>query len=184
MDRLIDSSRTQEAASCQPPVGSHIAGGGARRYDRPVPDDVHPLRDGDACCAACGHAADVERGVVAAETPGAPLVVRTDETGAPVDLVLVVMPTHGAAAPHVVPLRKAETTLGRGAVCDVVLPSAALSRRQMTLTVRGDALIVADAGSSCGTYLNGARIKEAPLRVGDKVYVADFILMVTAASSV
>ena len=76
-------------------------------------------------------------------------------------------------------IRKDRIVIGRVASGnDIVLPSDNVSRHHCTLEVRADGTVIAsDAGSSNGTFLNGDRIAPAtPLRVGDKLYVGNFLI--------
>ena len=59
--------------------------------------------------------------------------------------------------------------IGRDSSCDIVLPLEHLSRRHVALEVRRGQLFVQDLDSANGTYLNGERVKEAPLKAGDKL---------------
>lgn len=59
--------------------------------------------------------------------------------------------------------------VGRNAACDLVLSDPSVSRKHATLHFRDDRLVVCDEGSSNGTFVNGKRIKERALRVGDVV---------------
>lgn len=61
-------------------------------------------------------------------------------------------------------------SLGRGTDCDLVLPEASVSRKHCEVYFRGgQEWVVKDLGSSNGTWLNGDRIDERPLKSDDKV---------------
>ena len=59
--------------------------------------------------------------------------------------------------------------IGRDASCNIVLPLEHLSRQHVALEVRKGQLFVRDLDSANGTYLNGERVTEAPLKAGDKL---------------
>ncbi|MBK1734778.1 hypothetical protein CKO15_05635 [Halorhodospira abdelmalekii] len=61
------------------------------------------------------------------------------------------------------------TVFGRDSGCDVVLQSAEVSRRHAEVVVEGMGLKVRDLGSANGTYVNGKRVTESPLRGGDEL---------------
>jgi pSer/pThr/pTyr-binding forkhead associated (FHA) protein len=66
------------------------------------------------------------------------------------------------------PLR-GTTVLGRHADCDIRLNNEGISRRHAEIVVTGDGLLVRDIGSSNGTFVNGEKIEEKTLKVGDEV---------------
>jgi len=59
--------------------------------------------------------------------------------------------------------------IGRDSACDIVLPLEHLSRQHVMLELRKGQLFVKDLDSANGTYLNGERVNEAPLKAGDKL---------------
>jgi adenylate cyclase len=68
-------------------------------------------------------------------------------------------------------------TLGRDVVCDIRLEGRKVSRRHLRLESRSDGIIVvADAGSHNGTFVNGARIDERGVSVsaGDLVVAGEW----------
>ncbi|MCZ4494618.1 MAG: hypothetical protein JWP53_3549, partial [Conexibacter sp.] len=72
------------------------------------------------------------------------------------------------------------TTIGRSASSTVRLTGPSVSRRHVRLTVVGDALVVQDAGSRYGTWVDGARVTDpvalhdgARLRLGDEEVVVE-----------
>ncbi len=71
-------------------------------------------------------------------------------------------------------LRNATSTIGRAVECDIVITSKRVSREHARLNRSGRRVMLEDAGSTNGTYLNDERIM-APmeLRDGDIVSVGD-----------
>jgi pSer/pThr/pTyr-binding forkhead associated (FHA) protein len=77
------------------------------------------------------------------------------------------------------------TRIGRRATSDIVLDDSTVSRRHALVLERGDAPVIADDRSLNGVFVNGLRVREAPLRHGDEVRIGDRLmryLEVTKAS--
>ncbi len=65
-----------------------------------------------------------------------------------------------------------EVVLGRGADCDLRLPSAQASRRHAIVCWRDGAVVVRDLGSTNGTLVNGAKIAgDRALEPGDRIEI-------------
>ncbi len=62
-----------------------------------------------------------------------------------------------------------EMRVGRNAQCDIFLVDPSVSRNHALLGVHEGNLVVRDAGSSNGTYVNGERVQLRTLRAGDLV---------------
>jgi pilus assembly protein CpaF len=72
-----------------------------------------------------------------------------------------------------------EYSIGRVDTCDVVLPHGKVSRHHATLRIEGSTVLLEDAGSANGTFLNGERLNgPRRLRSGDRIGVADYVLTV------
>lgn len=67
------------------------------------------------------------------------------------------------------PLTGAVTRLGRSLSADVHLDDATVSRRHALVVQREAVYVLLDDRSMNGTWLNGERIREAPLQDGDLV---------------
>ncbi len=61
---------------------------------------------------------------------------------------------------------------------DIVVRDSAFSKRQLRILVRGDRVIVEDAQSGCGTYVDGRKITAAELREGSVIHAGDSELRV------
>lgn len=73
-----------------------------------------------------------------------------------------------AGRPTRVELRDGTTLIGRGSTCTLVVNVPSVSRQHARLRVDGGRCLLADAGSTYGTYLNGAPLtQETPLKAGD-----------------
>jgi pSer/pThr/pTyr-binding forkhead associated (FHA) protein len=70
-------------------------------------------------------------------------------------------------------LSKPITLLGRATECTVVLRANDVSKHHCQVLLDRDQVVVEDLGSANGTYVNGRRIKRAPLRDGDELRLAE-----------
>jgi hypothetical protein len=70
--------------------------------------------------------------------------------------------------------------IGRAAECEIALDDPQVSRQHARLQSRNGVLLLADAGSTNGTRVNGQRIREVALGVGDRIEVGGTELLVTA----
>ena len=73
------------------------------------------------------------------------------------------------------------TTLGRHPDSSIFLDDVTVSRRHAEVARTDDGYVVRDLGSLNGTYLNRARVDEAPLANGDELQVGSFKLTFFAA---
>jgi hypothetical protein len=69
-------------------------------------------------------------------------------------------------------------SVGRGSDCDVVLADAHASRKHVRLEVRGGVFVLTDLGSTNGTLVNGHRVREVVLGVGDRIELGQSTLRV------
>ena len=67
--------------------------------------------------------------------------------------------------------------LGRHDDSEISLDDITVSRRHAEIVRTGTGYLVRDVGSLNGTYVNNARIDEAPLRQGDELQVGKFRLV-------
>ena len=72
-------------------------------------------------------------------------------------------------------------TLGRSRESALVLDDPAISRQHALLVVSPDGVMIRDLGSSGGTFLNGRRISEEFLKMGDVLGMGSFTIVVRAA---
>jgi pSer/pThr/pTyr-binding forkhead associated (FHA) protein len=59
--------------------------------------------------------------------------------------------------------------VGRNSESDIFLVDPSVSRNHALLEVQDGRLIVSDAGSSNGTFVNGVRVQQCRLNAGDTV---------------
>jgi pSer/pThr/pTyr-binding forkhead associated (FHA) protein len=76
------------------------------------------------------------------------------------------------------PLTQEKTIVGRRPDAGLRIPTNDVSRQHCEVTQTKIALTVRDLGSSNGTYVNGKRVAESPLKAGDKLGVGPVIFMV------
>jgi len=76
---------------------------------------------------------------------------------------------------------KPELTVGRVQGNDIVLSKRNVSKQHARLTLENEQPVVVDLNSTNGTWVNGRKITSAqPLKQGDKIYIADFIITLEA----
>ncbi len=68
--------------------------------------------------------------------------------------------------------------IGRHPHCDVVLKVPSVSRRHCVLVETDDELVIRDLGSSHGVWVNGVKVEESRLTVGDEIAVGPVIIRV------
>lgn len=61
--------------------------------------------------------------------------------------------------------------IGRSPDADITVPDGTVSRKHCALQLTPDGALLIDLGSSGGTYVNGERVKEKQLVVGDRFIV-------------
>ncbi len=72
----------------------------------------------------------------------------------------------------------AELLIGRQNDLDLVLAEDMVSRKHAKLTHSGGALQIADLGSTNGTYVNGEKVKQAALKLNDRVLIGTSIFKI------
>lgn len=68
------------------------------------------------------------------------------------------------------------TTLGRLATCDVPLQDIHASRRNARIERGADGFYIEDLGSTCGTLVNGQKVKKVRLAPGDLIMIGNTVL--------
>jgi EAL domain-containing protein (putative c-di-GMP-specific phosphodiesterase class I) len=89
---------------------------------------------------------------------------------------LETMPREGQE-PRRADLRGASFTIGRNDACDFPIESSRVSREHVRIELTADGYVARDLESTNGTYINGVKIKEAPLADGDILTVANIGLI-------
>jgi hypothetical protein len=85
---------------------------------------------------------------------------------------------NGPLAGQVVPLTKNSMLLGRAPTCDIKVPSGSVSKEHTRIEIFDDKLIISDAGSRNGTFINGVQVRSTKARSGDKVAIHDILFEV------
>jgi hypothetical protein len=113
-----------------------------------------------------------------------------DTEAAPLDRKRVTEPLPGGPAPtpyyllekgqpaKKLEIHKGTATIGRNVTCDIILADVQVSRRHCILQVTAQGLRFRDLNSSNGITVNGKRVKEGFLKVGDKLKVGASVLEV------
>jgi len=76
-----------------------------------------------------------------------------------------------------------EIVIGRDVNADVFLNNMTVSREHATIVHRGETVIIRDAGSLNGTYVNGICVDESELHSGDRIQIGTFHLRFTHNST-
>lgn len=63
--------------------------------------------------------------------------------------------------------------VGRSRTCDVVIPSAKVSRQHASLSLSGSELFIEDLGSANGVWLDGEKITRTKVSPGDSYTISD-----------
>src|SRR5438477_626859 len=74
--------------------------------------------------------------------------------------------------------------IGRAPHCDVKITSHGVSKEHAEIHVYKDKIMVADLKSSNGTYVNGVRVQNGLIRLGDKMSVHDVIFDIIPAPDI
>lgn len=82
----------------------------------------------------------------------------------------------GPQAGQIFPLSGGKHRLGRGSTCEVKINSNSVSKEHAAILVTGDKLIISDINSRNGTFVNGVRIQNQRLDMGDKISLHDILL--------
>ncbi len=83
----------------------------------------------------------------------------------------------GSAVGEMYKISKNETTIGRGSQADIQVIDEGISRRHASIRLDGDRVVVADLGSTNGTFLNGEKVTSQALSDGDKIQVGSTTIL-------
>ncbi len=95
--------------------------------------------------------------------------------------MLAIRILNGPQAGQVYVLKNGRNRFGRTTEVDFQLQSAGISKDHFEINVMGEKLMLSDPGSSNGTYLNGVRIKNAIVKLGDKLGAHNILMEVISA---
>ena len=82
------------------------------------------------------------------------------------------------ATPRQITIHDQMAVIGREA-SDLILDDHLVSRQHVAVVVQNNEIIVRDLNSRNGMYVNARRVLEQPLKLGDKLNVGSYQLMVT-----
>jgi pSer/pThr/pTyr-binding forkhead associated (FHA) protein len=134
-------------------------------------------------CSSCGDPLEHTSGedstvtlapVEGAEAPDDDITVALDDLPEGVGLLVV---KRGPNAGSKYTLDHSVVTAGRHPESDIFLDDITVSRRHAEFRRAKQGYTLADVGSLNGTYLNRARIDDAPLANGDEVQIGKFRLV-------
>ena len=84
---------------------------------------------------------------------------------------------------RILPLHGPELTVGRAPDNALVLDGGGVSSHHCAFLVQGGRCVVADRGSTNGTFVNNAPVSQSsPLGENDRIYVGQYVLQVSTAS--
>ena len=86
--------------------------------------------------------------------------------------------SYPAGSPHEVDLPGTVAVLGRDPASDLVLNDTKCSRRHAVVEEEPDGLVIRDAGSANGVFVNGRKVERSRLRPGDTIQLGDVRLKV------
>ncbi len=86
--------------------------------------------------------------------------------------------TAGPGKGRALSLTRATATIGRHPTCDLALPDPQVSGVHLQISVDGTTIRVRDPGSTNGTWLAGARVRDVELGIGAELRVGDTLLVV------
>lgn len=91
---------------------------------------------------------------------------------------------NGQAPQPTFPLKQGTILIGRSAKCGIQLSQASVSRRHAQLLVTPKRIVLKDAGSKGGTFVNGKKIQEIELAPNDVISIGpvEFVLQVGPGS--
>ncbi|WII70626.1 FHA domain-containing protein [Bdellovibrio sp. 22V] len=90
----------------------------------------------------------------------------------------------GPQAGQIIELKMGKNLIGRAPQCDIKLVSPGVSKEHTEVSVFKEKIVITDLKSSNGTYLNGIRIQNGLMRLGDKLGVHDILVDVIPAPEI
>lgn len=90
----------------------------------------------------------------------------------------------GPQAGQIYELKMGKNIFGRTTQCDFQITSLGISKEHCEIIVQKDKVTVVDLKSSNGTFINGVKIQNAPLKIGDKLSLFDVIMDVIPAQEI
>lgn len=128
-----------------------------------------PLTENEGVCPACGFrlsGATLEFKPINLEE------VNIEETSEPGDALLRMV--RGPQVGLTYPLNKEEITIGRNPNCDIFLNDMTVSRMHATIRRIGETMVIEDAESYNGVWVNNQSIERKALSPGDFIQLGKF----------
>jgi len=123
-------------------------------------------------CPFCGQPVDPVTGACACAVAPAAAGVAAPIATAVATGVPRLVGARGAYGGHIFDISGAEATIGREVGSTIHLGTDnTVSRRHARILRQGDGWVIRDEGSSNGTWVNGVRVTEQPLRPGDEIQI-------------
>lgn len=91
---------------------------------------------------------------------------------------------NGPQAGQIIDLRLGRNLLGRTPQCDIKILSPGISKEHCEIHVYKEKIMVVDLRSSNGTFVNGVKIQNGLIRLGDKIGVHDIIFDLIATPDI
>lgn len=90
----------------------------------------------------------------------------------------------GPQTGQIIELKMGKNLIGRAPQCDIKLISPGVSKEHTEIAVFKEKIVITDLRSSNGTYLNGVRIQNGIMRLGDKLGIHDILVDVIPSPEV
>ncbi|UOE99984.1 FHA domain-containing protein [Bdellovibrio reynosensis] len=90
----------------------------------------------------------------------------------------------GPQAGQIIELKMGRNLIGRAPQCNIKLISPGVSKEHTEINVYPDKIVITDLKSSNGSYINGIRIQNGIMRLGDKLGIHDILVDVIPAPEI
>lgn len=95
--------------------------------------------------------------------------------------MLMVRILNGQQAGTMFQLKAGANVIGRAPNCDIKILNPSISKEHATIEIYDNKVIVSDAGSRNGTFVNGVQIKKHRLQPGDKISLHETVIEIFEA---
>ena len=75
---------------------------------------------------------------------------------------------------QVIQLKNGKNLIGRGDQCDIRISTQGISKEHAEIQVYSDKMMIVDLRSSNGTFVNGIKIQNSLIKLGDKVITGPY----------